>query len=346
MRLIRTVEEMKDLSRMLHGQQGCRISFVPTMGALHSGHAALIESAKAATKTDKLAKAHVTIVSIFVNPKQFNDSADFESYPSTLESDLEKCKKIDADYVFAPTPSDIYPDGTLDCVTVVPPAGAANQLEGQSRPGHFEGMLTVVCKLFNIVKPHAAYFGEKDYQQMVLVKKMVKNLNMDIDIRPVATVRDSDLLPLSSRNVRLTSDQREVAPIMCKILFDVKKHLEAEFDLRTIHVTSDKVGLIIDATIMAVMLTSLSTSQLKYKGGLLKVDYLELRCAEDLSKVVLQPQSNRYYFDCEQHCKRRDLLSVQKGTSTFVARLLISVIIGSIRLLDNVEVNLCTQYNS
>lgn len=343
MKLVNSAQEMKDLSERLRNHENRKIGLVPTMGALHAGHASLISSANAPSSSDRLtqtATSRAVVVSIFVNPKQFNDPADFDNYPSTLNSDLDICRGLGVDYVFLPRVADVYPDGTDDCVAVVPPPSIANQLEGKSRPNHFEGVLTVVCKLFNIVRPHVAYFGEKDYQQMVLVQRMVKDLNMDVHIWPVATVRDFDLLPLSSRNVRLTPDQRRIAPVMCKILLDTKEQLETKLDLRNQEISPDRANLMIDATIIAAMLTSLSVSQQRTNGNILRVDYLELRCSRDLSRVILRTDGDTRHIDCEHSCQKRLSQSRRGSSNIFSTRLLISTIVGSTRLLDNVEVQL------
>ncbi len=178
-----------------------RVALVPTLGALHAGHAALIDAARQA--------APVTAVSIFVNPLQFGPSEDFERYPRTFDADLEMCAEHVVDVVFAPGRDEMYPGGTPQ-VTIDPgPLGA--ELEGSVRPGHFEGVLTVVSKLFHQVAPDVAVFGEKDYQQLLLIRQMVRDLAFPVDIAPVATVREADGLALSSRNRYLSPDDRRTA---------------------------------------------------------------------------------------------------------------------------------------
>ena len=179
-----------------------------TMGALHEGHRELINQAKQFVEK-KLAGRGKVVVSIFVNPTQFNNLADLEKYPRNLDADLAFCTKAGVDVVFAPTSQDMYPTGQTQITITQPPM--ATELEGQSRPGHFVGMLTVVNKLLNITKPVATFFGEKDFQQLALVKLMVTDLNLDVEVIGVPTVRDEDGLALSSRNKRLTNEQRQLA---------------------------------------------------------------------------------------------------------------------------------------
>lgn len=170
------------------------ISFVPTMGALHKGHLALFEEAKKYGQT--------VVVSIFVNPTQFNDPKDFEKYPRTLEEDLKKCAAVGVDVVFAPTAEDMYP--AHETPKRIPLPEVAKPLEGQSRPGHFQGVITIVSKLFEIVKPQYALFGLKDFQQVRVIQEMVKSQNFPITIIACPIVRSPEGLALSSRNTRLS----------------------------------------------------------------------------------------------------------------------------------------------
>ncbi|WP_019201047.1 pantoate--beta-alanine ligase [Tsukamurella sp. 1534] len=186
---------------------GRRIAFVPTMGALHAGHLELVHAAKL--------NGAVVVVSIFVNPLQFGEGEDLDAYPRTLDSDVEKLRAAGVELVFAPSAADMYPKGPR---TTIHPGPAGAQLEGDSRPTHFAGMLTVVNKLLNIVRPHTTFFGEKDYQQLVLVRQMVTDLNMDVTIVGVPTVREHDGLALSSRNVYLEPEQREAATALSAAL--------------------------------------------------------------------------------------------------------------------------------
>ena len=182
-------QDVSDVSRALR-TTGRRVSLVPTMGALHDGHLALVKAAKQL-------QGGVVVVSIFVNPLQFGADEDLDAYPRTLESDLELLRAEGVDVAFTPTAADMYPSGQR--TTVLPgPLGA--ELEGASRPTHFAGMLTVVCKLLQIVRPDRAFFGEKDYQQLVLIRQMADDLNFDSRIVSVPIVREPDGLAMSSRN--------------------------------------------------------------------------------------------------------------------------------------------------
>lgn len=190
-------------------QEGKRIALVPTMGNLHDGHMTLVEEAKAV--------ADVVVVSIFVNPMQFDRPDDLARYPRTLQEDCEKLNRRKVDMVFAPAPVDVYPQG-LDTQTFVDVPGISTMLEGASRPGHFRGVSTIVSKLFNLVQPDVACFGQKDYQQLALIRKMGADMGYDIEIIGVPTVRAKDGLALSSRNSYLTADQRKIAPGLSKVM--------------------------------------------------------------------------------------------------------------------------------
>jgi pantoate--beta-alanine ligase len=194
---------------------GQRIAFVPTMGALHEGHASLMRTAR--TTTDG-----PVVVSIFVNPMQFSPTEDLDRYPRTLDADLEVCAAEGVDVVFAPSVEEMYPggfdhDSVRDGVTVAP-GTLATILDGASRPGHFDGVLTVVAKLFGLVRPDVAVFGQKDYQQLTLVRRMVSDLCMGIEVVGAETVREPDGLALSSRNRYLDADQRQAAVALSRAL--------------------------------------------------------------------------------------------------------------------------------
>lgn len=207
---ITTISSIDELRQTLGAERasGRSVALVPTMGALHEGHLALVEQARAS--------ADVVVVSIFVNPTQFGDPKDLEAYPRTLESDLEKLEPYGVSYVFAPTASEMYPNGKT-AITVS--AGmAGSRFEGRSRPGHFDGVLTVVSKLLHIVQPDFACFGEKDAQQLHLVQRMVRDLDLPVEIVPVATKRDDDGLALSSRNARIDPSRREDALALSRAL--------------------------------------------------------------------------------------------------------------------------------
>lgn len=190
-------------------REGVRIGFVPTMGNLHDGHLTLIRKARE--------NADVVIASIFVNPMQFERAEDLSNYPRTLEEDSQKLVAEAVDVLFTPTPDIMYPLG-LEKQTFVEVPGLSHTLEGASRPGHFRGVATIVAKLFNIVQPNVACFGEKDFQQLAIIKQMVQDLAMDINIIGVPTVREMDGLAMSSRNNMLTIDERQRAPVLARTM--------------------------------------------------------------------------------------------------------------------------------
>jgi len=204
----RSPAEIAPVTRALRAA-GRKVVLVPTMGALHEGHRGLIRHAR------RTPGATVTAVSIFVNPLQFGAGEDLGRYPRPLEADLEVCREEGVELVFLPGAADMYPDGAD---TTIVPGRLGSELEGDVRPGHFGGVLTVVAKLFHIVAPDIAFFGEKDYQQLVLVKKMVRDLNFPVAVVGVPTVREPDGLALSSRNAYLTPDQRPVAATLQRAL--------------------------------------------------------------------------------------------------------------------------------
>jgi len=204
----RSPAEIAPVTRALRAA-GRKVVLVPTMGALHEGHRELIRHAR------RTPGATVTAVSIFVNPLQFGAGEDLGRYPRPLEADLEVCREEGVQLVFLPGAADMYPDGAD---TTIVPGRLGGELEGEVRPGHFGGVLTVVAKLFHIVAPDVAYFGEKDFQQLVLVKKMVRDLNFPVAVVGVPTVREPDGLALSSRNAYLTPDQRPAAATLQRAL--------------------------------------------------------------------------------------------------------------------------------
>ncbi len=202
LRLLRTIAETRAELAAVRGR-GLSIGLVPTMGALHSGHGALIQNAKS--------ENGYVVVTIFVNPTQFDRSEDFDKYPRSLETDLEFCERLGVDAVFAPGAAEMYPERSLTTVEV---SEVSSSLEGEFRPGHFRGVATVVAKLFHIIQADRAYFGEKDAQQLAVIRRMVADLNFPLAIVPVATVREADGLAISSRNQRLTPAERRVAPAL------------------------------------------------------------------------------------------------------------------------------------
>ncbi len=194
-------------------EMGKKIGFAPTMGALHEGHLSLYKAAK--KENDEV------ISSIFVNPTQFNNPDDFQKYPKTLEKDLELLEKAGVDAVYVPNVEEMYPDGLYSKKYDFD--GLENEMEGKYRPGHFDGVGTIVEELFRQVQPHNAYFGEKDYQQLAIIKKMVEKTKLPVKIHGVPTLREEDGLAMSSRNVRLTETQRKEATIIYETLTKVKE---------------------------------------------------------------------------------------------------------------------------
>ena len=242
--------------------KGETIGFVPTMGALHDGHKSLIEKAK--NDCDRV------VVSIFVNPIQFAPTEDFDKYPRQLESDAEICKKIGVDLIFAPDENEMYPDGRKNITTVVPPETFQNKLCGKSREGHFNGVATVVLKLFDIVAPDKAYFGQKDAQQLLIIKKMAKDLNLPVEVIACPIVRDEDGLALSSRNAYLSDEDRLKAVTVSKVL----KKIEQEYIL------GEKLGI------------RLIESSLNLLHPDVKIEYLEFVDANTMDKVeILKPDT-------------------------------------------------------
>ena len=194
-------------------EMGKKIGFSPTMGALHQGHLSLYKAAK--KENDEV------ISSIFVNPTQFNNPDDFQKYPKTLEKDIELLEKAGVDAVYVPNVEEMYPDGLNSKKYDFD--GLENEMEGKYRPGHFDGVGTIVEELFRQVQPHNAYFGEKDYQQLAIIKKMVEKTKLPVKIHGVPTLREEDGLAMSSRNVRLTETQRKEATIIYETLTKVKE---------------------------------------------------------------------------------------------------------------------------
>ncbi len=215
--LVHTIRDVREQIKRWK-KEGLTIGLVPTMGALHAGHKSLIE--KSVEKCDR------TVVSVFVNPIQFCPGEDLQKYPRTLDADSKLCDEIGADIVFAPNPKEMYGEGHIlsnDFLTyVIPPYFYVNKLCGKSRVGHFDGVCTVVNKLFNIVQPDFAFFGQKDAQQLIIIKKMVKDLNIPVEIVPCPIVREKSGLALSSRNKYLSDAAKEDALALSKILFNIK----------------------------------------------------------------------------------------------------------------------------
>ncbi|CAG1021251.1 pantoate--beta-alanine ligase [Patescibacteria group bacterium] len=246
------VTTIADLRHIIHTwkAQGKKVAFVPTMGNLHDGHIHLVKQAKS--------KAQRVVVSIFVNPTQFGVGEDFSSYPRTETQDQEKLLAIGTDLVFLPSVAEMYNPNAKTTVTV---SGLSDIHCGASRMGHFAGVATVVCKLFNMVQPDIALFGLKDFQQLMVIRTMVRDLNIPVEILGIDTVRENDGLAMSSRNGYLTQEERETAPLLYQTLCQAR-----------------------DAILQGVALNSVTeqaTNNLQQAG--FQVDYFNVCCADDLS---------------------------------------------------------------
>ncbi len=251
---VRSIAELRAVLRQWR-QAGQTVGLVPTMGALHDGHLALVSAAKAACDR--------AVATIFVNPKQFDRKDDLDSYPRTEEEDSRLLAERNADLLFAPPGREVYPESFSTNVSV---QALTDCLDGVHRPGHFDGVTTVVAKLLLQSLPDKAFFGEKDFQQLSIVSRMVRDLDMPVEIVPVGTVRQSDGLALSSRNKLLTAEQRKVAPLLYATLKEIADRLANEPGLR------------------AEPLLSAGRHSLAL-GGFANVDYLELRAADDLAAL-------------------------------------------------------------
>lgn len=263
---MKIIDTISELENQLQGyrHKGETIGLVPTMGALHQGHASLVERCVAGNK--------ISIVSLFVNPTQFNNKEDLKHYPSTPEKDHELLERLGVDYVFSPSVEEMYPEedkrvfdfGQLDKV-----------MEGEFRPGHFNGVAQIVSKLFDIVKPDNAYFGEKDFQQLAIVKDMVRQLQMPVNIIGMPIVRESSGLAMSSRNQRLSEEQKKNASEVYKVLNESK--------------------LMIDKFIPYELINYVSESINKVSG--LKVEYFQIVDGDNLQPVTSWSDSD-YIVGC------------------------------------------------
>ena len=196
--------------------EGKSIGLVPTMGALHQGHTSLVE--KAAAEND------VVVVTIFVNPTQFNDPSDLDLYPRTLDQDLELLRQLEADLVFVPAVKEMYPDEETQVFDL---GGLDKVMEGKHRPGHFNGVAQIVSKLFLMIRPHRAYFGQKDFQQLVVIRRLVEILDMNLTIVSCPIIREKDGLAMSSRNTRLSKEERKLAPFIYETLVHASELMDA-----------------------------------------------------------------------------------------------------------------------
>ena len=236
MKLVKTIKEVRETVAEWK-KSGLSVGFVPTMGFLHEGHQSLIRTAG---ENDKV------VVSIFVNPIQFCPGEDFEAYPRDIERDMKKCEEAGADLIFAPEASEMYAD---DFSTHIDMTGPTEELCGKSRPGHFSGVCTVVSKLFNIVTPDKAYFGQKDAQQLAVIRRMVRDLSINIEIVGCPIIREEDGLAKSSRNTYLSADERSAALVISRSLAEGRKMLEnGEKDLKKV---SDTIISLIEKEPMA-----------------------------------------------------------------------------------------------
>ncbi len=218
MKIISNVNELRNKIKALKTSKGGTVGLVPTMGALHQGHISLVKKARRQNE--------IVIVSVFVNPTQFGPNEDYDKYPRTLEEDAKLCEEENVDFLFAPSPRDIYDEyyfKNKETTLICPPYDVVNKLCGKSRPGHFDGVCTIVAKLFNITKCDRAYFGKKDAQQLFIIQKMVKDLNFDIEIIGCPIVREADNLAMSSRNTYLDDSARADALNISKALFCAKE---------------------------------------------------------------------------------------------------------------------------
>lgn len=264
MNTVKTVRELRAAVARARGE-GKRIALVPTMGNLHAGHAALV------TKAGQ--RADFVVASIFVNPLQFGPSEDLDKYPRTLAADQEKLLEAGCHLLFAPTVEEMYPDG-MDGQTRLHVTGVSEGLCGGSRPGHFDGVATVVCKLFNMVQPDMALFGEKDFQQLAVIRKLVRDLNLPLQVFGEPTVRAEDGLALSSRNGYLSDEQRASAPVLHRTLKQLAAQVRGG--------TRDYAALLANGR-----------QQIEQAG--LRIDYLEIResaglhpaTSEDRQLVIL-----------------------------------------------------------
>ena len=260
MKSLTTVNDLRAL-RSEWNKQGKIVGFVPTMGNLHDGHIKLVHAAKA--------KCDVVVVSIFVNPMQFGKNEDLDNYPRTLDADKAKLEAAGVAAVFLPSVAEMYPRG-LEQQTFVEVPGISEILCGASRPGHFRGVATIVCKLFNMVAPDIAFFGEKDFQQLQVIRLMARDLSMNLDIVGVPTEREASGLAMSSRNGYLTDGERELAPQLYKLLSEMKSSILAG--------DNDYAAL-----------TEAFVGKINLAG--FKTDYLAVKDATDLSEANAETTS-------------------------------------------------------
>jgi pantoate--beta-alanine ligase len=252
---VRVVHTVREVREALRPVRGGLIGLVPTMGALHAGHEKLIQTARVGCE--------VVVVSIFVNPLQFGPNEDYNRYPRSFDGDLAMCERNGVDLVFAPAVEEMYPARQFTFVEV---AGISEHLCGKFRPGHFRGVATVVLKLLNIVQPHSAYFGEKDMQQLQVIRRMVADLNLPVSIVGVPTVREPDGLARSSRNNYLNVEERAAAPALYRALQEAAARIRS----------GERDGSKIRAAGLAILSAS----------PLIRVEYFEIVDADELQPVA------------------------------------------------------------
>lgn len=268
MKVAKSLNELKLMRAELEGSVG----FVPTMGALHEGHASIIRKS--------VRENPDTVVSIFVNPSQFGPNEDFGKYPRTLEEDLKKCEENGASLVFIPDRSEIY--GEKPLITFNVDGEMTSILCGKDRPGHFEGVVQIVSILFNLVHPDIAYFGEKDFQQLSVIRKMVSDLHFQLEVHSVPTIREPDGLAMSSRNRFLSDERRKLAPEIYKTMKATRaKTADALFDRRAIPVEYAE---------------NEAVKRLKEFIPEAEIDYVEIRNDDDLSKSRFLSNNSRIFI--------------------------------------------------
>jgi pantoate--beta-alanine ligase len=286
MKILRTSSSTQRLALKLRLENKV-IGFVPTMGYLHEGHISLIKTARK--------KADAVFVSIFVNPLQFGPAEDFTRYPRDFKRDEKLCYEADTDYIFYPDAKDMYPD---DFSTYVDTENITNILEGKIRPGHFKGVTTVCLKLFNIICPHFAVFGQKDAQQLAVIRKMVRDLNLPLKIIKGDTLREYDGLAMSSRNVYLSEEQRNDAPVLYKALRYAKRKISEGYNRDIDFLTHQMYKLI------------------KSRSSVTKIDYIAFNDNRNLKPV-------------------ESFKNIKKNTELMIS---IAVRFGKIRLIDNIVI--------
>ena len=276
--IVRTLSALQKITREWRTANK-EISVVPTMGALHAGHLSLVREAK--SMSDKV------IVTLFVNPTQFNNTKDLKSYPRSEEDDIKKLESFNIDLLYAPENHEIYPEGYATQISV---SGVSEGLCGEHRPGHFNAVATVVAKLLIQTSANIALFGEKDYQQLHVIKRMVKDLDIPVRIVGCETIRETDHLAISSRNLLLSDKDRKRAPILAKTLMDAAKRIE----------TGEPQKIVLEDSIKILR-----------SSGFRSIEYLELRAESDLKVLEMVDEP---------------------------ARILASIYLGNVRLIDNVKV--------